>query len=90
MRRSRLGRSYDREKAARRAAFSRAVLTRSWCEIEDLHHDCTGRATEAHHVLPRSRGGTDDPVENGLACCRNGHQAIHAYPHAARIVGYLR
>ena len=33
---------------------------------------------EAHHVLPRSRGGTDD-LSNGAALCRSCHQAVHAH-----------
>ena len=40
------------------------------CEAVD------GRKLYAHHLLPRSRGGPDDP-DNGAALCRRCHSAVH-------------
>lgn len=57
------------------------------CQVT-LRHRCEG-PLEAHHVLPRSKGGTDDR-ENLLAVCPNGHQTIHSNPKAARAAGLLR
>lgn len=74
-----------------RGQWRAAVLSRAlWaCQVEDLGHECTGRATVAHHVKLRSHGGLDT-LDNGLACCDNGHRAIHDHPAAARAVGYYR
>ena len=57
------------------------------CQVT-LPHRCTGRATEAHHVLRRRHGGIDDR-ENLLAACANGHATIHSNPAAAYEAGHL-
>ena len=33
---------------------------------------------DAHHILPRSRGGTHD-AKNGVGLCRKCHMAVHAH-----------
>lgn len=63
------------------AEFRRAVLARArWvCER------CSERAgfmpytwLHAHHIKPRSRGGTHDP-ENGAALCGYCHMGVHSH-----------
>lgn len=65
---------------ARAVAFHRA---QERCEV------CGQRAEHAHHLLPRSAGGPDDPT-NLLAVCHACHARIHANPQWAREHGYLR
>ena len=46
-------------------------------------------ATEAHHRLYRSRGGTDDPI-NLVSLCNGCHMAVHAASEAPYVVaGYI-
>lgn len=68
----------------------RWVLDRSEgrCEAK-FSNLCRGRASQAHHVLPRSQGGDDTPG-NLLAVCVACHAAIHDFPLAARKGGLLR
>lgn len=55
------------------------------CEIQcrSERDDHTRPRIEAHHYLPRSRGGGDSPVRNGIALCaswgtRKGcHEHVH-------------
>lgn len=74
-----------------RGQWRAAVLARALhrCEVLDVEHVCTGRAVVAHHVTLRSHGGLDT-LDNGLACCTNGHLAIHDQVAAARAAGYYR
>jgi 5-methylcytosine-specific restriction endonuclease McrA len=37
-----------------------------------------GKATDVHHLLPRSRGGKDEPG-NLIAVSRRAHQDIHGH-----------
>jgi hypothetical protein len=50
---------------------------------------CTGRATDAHHVKMRSRGGKHDPG-NLLDVCRHCHDWIDANPRSATQMGLLK
>lgn len=65
-----------REKAAlqafRREVFKRAKYT---CERCGVFWPKT-LGLEAHHRLPRARGGSHDP-SNGAALCWQCHQSIH-------------
>lgn len=38
---------------------------------------CGKRASDAHHILYRSQGGTDD-LDNGILLCRTDHERVHA------------
>ena len=49
---------------------------------------CTGRATDAHHVKMRSRGGKHDP-SNLLDVCRRCHDWIDDNPRTATQMGLL-
>jgi len=55
-------------------AVRAAILRRDpTCQLR--RPGCTGRSTEADHVVPRSRGGSDD-VDNGRGVCGSCHQAV--------------
>jgi hypothetical protein len=58
-----------------------------WCEAEV--QGCTGRATQRHHKLTRSRGGSDD-VDNTVDVCGACHGWIHANPRAAEALDLYR
>lgn len=47
---------------------------------------CGVRAQHAHHKLPRSRGGTDDPL-NIAFLCAECHAGVHAHPRQAMKLG---
>lgn len=57
-----------------------------WCEARTVV--CSGRATQVHHLLRRSQGGTDAP-ENLLGVCVRCHERIHSHPEWAYQVGLL-
>lgn len=38
---------------------------------------CGKRGTDAHHILYRSQGGTDE-LFNGILLCRACHETVHA------------
>jgi hypothetical protein len=67
-----LGAEHDRNRRAIAAAPPRR------CELR--LPGCTGIATSPQHRLPRSRGGTNDPVNVGAACghCQNAEGAALA------------
>jgi hypothetical protein len=78
---------------ASRRVFSQQVKSRArgLCEAAGLglcrvepHY-----GQHAHHVLPRGRGGDDDP-ENGRWLCWEAHDAVHAAPAEAMARGLLR
>jgi 5-methylcytosine-specific restriction endonuclease McrA len=56
------------------------------CEIAGP--TCTRWGTEAHHVLPRSKGGPDE-FGNLLWACASCHQHLHGHPAWARERGVL-
>lgn len=61
----------------------------SWCEV-GYPRICAGRATDRHHILPRSAGGTDE-ADNTVDCCNPCHiDGIHGHPEWAYKVGFLR
>ena len=45
-------------------------------------------ATDLHHVLPRSRGGTEHRT-NLLPLCHVCHRWVHAHPEASYDQGFL-
>ena len=51
---------------------------------------CHGRGDAAHHIVPRSRGGSDDPGNLLWVCNAGCHAHIHANPEWARAQGLLR
>ena len=59
------------KRGAAKRAFREAVLARDtvcrFCGVAP--------ATDPHHILPRGRGGTNDP-ENGAGLCRRDHDWI--------------
>lgn len=82
----RKGRAHqDRMNELRPAVFARA----SWHCQAGISPDCTGSADHAHHVLPRSAGGTDT-LGNLLGVCWKCHDRLHAHPEESRRRGLLR
>lgn len=85
------------EKPARKRKPSEAKANRDLalrraqgrCEMTGTTGRCREVATEVHHLVPRSRGGNDDP-DNTLALCHPCHARIHANPQWATEMGYLR
>ena len=76
----------EKRRAARLAlrAFRAHVMARSkgWCEV------CGWQATDAHHVIKRSQGGSHDPVRNGIALCRVCHdQTDRALAQGRLVIG---
>ena len=51
----------------------------------ELVHD----GAHAHHVIPRGRGGTDDPA-NGRWLCGISHKFVHSHPLEATALGLMR
>jgi hypothetical protein len=58
-----------------------------WCEA--ALQGCTGRASQRHHVLRRSRGGTDEAA-NTRDLCWHCHQWVHANPASSYELGLLQ
>ncbi len=56
------------------------------CEVRT--RACTGRGSEAHHVLRRSQGGSDDP-SNLLWACLHCHDWLHKHPAKAYEKGWM-
>jgi len=89
-----------REAVAEWAAISRAIreeqpdcaalMTDAFMDEEQAKRwmNCTWRTTEAHHVLPRARGGPHERW-NALGLCHNCHQFIHSHPLLAQGAGWL-
>ncbi len=75
---SKLGRRGKRRQEGLRE-FRRAVLERADGRCERCGERCVPEALEAHHKLPRSRGG-QDTLENGFALC-GGPGGCHALVH---------
>lgn len=61
-----------------------------WCEACRVHslEECDGRGVHAHHLLPRSQGGPDDPA-NLIWVSADHHSWIHAHPGEAYDLGLL-
>lgn len=51
---------------------------------------CLGRGDAAHHVVPRARGGSDDPGNLLWLCNAGCHRWIHEHPREATERGLLR
>ena len=51
---------------------------------------CDGRATDAHEVLTRSRGGSITDVENIVPVGRDCHRWVHANPTQSTELGFLK
>ena len=60
---------------------------RSACEAR-CNDACTGRGNQAHHMLRRSHGGSDD-ASNLLWVCTSCHSHIHANPAVSYLRGWL-
>lgn len=89
-------RAVSKKKAAANRAYAKVrelVHERSdgWCEAR--LPGCLGRATNCHHVLPRSAGGTDTP-DNLLDLCGSGTTGCHGWIEHNRTdamaLGYLK
>lgn len=77
----------DREFArARREVLERDEHTCQLSGLMDGHH-CTGRL-EVHHVLRRSQGGSNDPL-NLITLCAGAHGWVHGNPAEAALFGLL-
>lgn len=61
----------------------------AWCQAA-LPGICTGRATDRHHLLPRSAGGGDDAANTADLCNACHLDGIHARPAWAYEHGWLR
>lgn len=59
--------------------FYKAVHERDGvCLWGMCHHDGCQGPLEAHHIVPRGRGGDDLP-ENGILLCQKHHQQYHRH-----------
>lgn len=61
------------------ARFRDAVLARAGWQCEAIIHGirCERReGLEAHHVVPLRRGGTNDPIRNGVCLCPAHHRIV--------------
>lgn len=59
-----------------------AVLVRDRYRCQIRGPRCTGKATTADHITPKSEGGTDDPSNLRAACvlCNSGRGAAPLDP----------
>lgn len=71
---------------SRRARPDEPLAT--WCAAQ-IPGVCTGRATDRHHLLPRSAGGGDEAA-NTVDLCAADHAHIHAHPAWAYEAGWLK
>lgn len=63
-------------------------MGRTKCEV-NWDNGCTGKATESHHVVLRSRGGSDDET-NLITACSYCHHQVHLHPREATELGFMR
>lgn len=72
------------------AERKRYLTDHAACEVR-WDGTCTYRATQVHHICPRSKCPDliDDP-RNFKAVCDYCHAMIHKYPRTAREEGHLR
>src|SRR5690625_446027 len=63
-------------KQSTRNAFSKKVRKKIMKEENNCCQMCGKRATQIHHVMPRSRGGRG-VYTNGMAICNGCHTRIH-------------
>ena len=93
LRRTRLKPVSDKKRRQMKAyAESVAVIVQrsgGHCEADTFSPYCSGVGTEAHHIVRRSQGGTDDP-SNLAWICSFCHRRVHEYPDAARLRGLLK
>ena len=73
-------------KANRRARPDEPLA--SWCEVR-IPGLCVGRATDRHHRLPRSAGGSDEASNTADSCNPCHIQGIHGNPEWAYANGWL-
>ena len=57
-----------------------------WCLVGEPK--CTGRSTNAHHILKRSGGGKNVRA-NYRGVCATGHQYIHDHPEWSVANGWI-
>ena len=62
--------------------FERDAMTCQWCKVP-------GGPLDPHHILPRGRGGKDEPA-NLVSLHRLCHNAVHEHPLEAKRKGFLR
>lgn len=66
-----------------------ACMFRAGGACQAARPGCNGRGGQAHHLLPRSAGGTNDQA-NLAWLCEPCHSWVHAHPHTAYRLGLLR
>ncbi len=67
----------------------KALLARCNSLCEARTRACSGRGNQAHHVLRRSQGGSND-LGNLLWVCRGCHDFIHKHIEQAYKQGWLK
>lgn len=84
-----VGKKAQRDRAELRDVRAEVLLrSRGRCEARGFSPLCTGYGTQAHHIVRRSQGGTNDPA-NLLWVDAACHVAIHHHPAAAMRAGFL-
>jgi len=75
-----------------RRKFSQQVKEEAlgWCAAAGLGicRDVRHHGQHAHHVVPRGRGGSNDP-SNGRWLCFEAHDWVHAHSTQAEALGLL-
>lgn len=74
--------------ASRRARADVSTRSGGWCEAR-IAGFCEGRASQMHHRVRRSQGGTDSPAILVDLCRACHHDAIHQHPDWASRHGWL-
>lgn len=80
-------RGRSRARNLQRARSLVAIRSGGECEVF-AGPDCLGRATQLHHRLRRSQGGTE-ALSNLLHVCPVCHSTIHQHPALAYERGWL-
>ena len=65
--------------ASDRRVFRVAVRGRAKGRCERCETFVGYARIDAHHRVPRSRGGDDDPDTNGAGLCRKCHDQVHGH-----------
>jgi hypothetical protein len=89
-RRTHLRRESPQHRARRRvwaAATQIAFRAGGGVCVPQIAPDCTGKAEQGHHKLPRRY--RDDSAGNCLPACRTCHDFIHAHPALTRELGFI-
>jgi len=71
----------------RRRVVADLLATRGvWCQAR-VPGVCSGRATDAHEVISRARGGDPTDADNIRLICRACHDWVHDHPVEATELG---